>query len=146
MRLRDRQTCQALLPRAALLLALALPACSDLALPKEDLPPAGAEQALNTVVGDQLKTLFKDRAAYQAFEISGYRWVHGFKGWSWLTCVRFQERGHPRTYALFVKDGAVIDSRYAVETDACDGETYAPFDPATGLLRPASVSLQQPLY
>jgi hypothetical protein len=138
--------CQTLLPRAALLLALALPACSDLALPKEDMVTAGAQPAFNTVVADQLKILFKDRAAYQGFEISGYRWVHGLKGWSWLACVRFQEHNHPRTYALFVKDGAVIDSRYAVETDACDGETYAPFDPATGLLQPANVGLQQPLY
>ena len=134
------------MPRAALLLALAVPACSDLALPKEDVPGAGTQPALNTVVADQLKILFKDRAVYQAFEISGYRWVHGLKGWSWLACVRFQEHNHPRTYALFVKDGAVIDSRYAVETDACDGETYAPFDPATGLLQPANVGLQQPLY
>ena len=136
--------------RAALLLALVLPGCSGLALPQQEMPApaptAGADPSYHTLVAKELKSLFKDPASYQAFEISGYRWVHAVKGWSWLTCVRFQDHGHRRSYALFIKDGTVIDNRYAVETDACDGQTYSPFDPATGELRPADIGVEQPLY
>ena len=45
-----------------------------------------------------------------------------------MTCVRFEDKGHPRTYAFFIKDGRVIDSRDAVQTDACNTQTYAVFD------------------
>jgi hypothetical protein len=128
--------------RAALLLALVLPGCSDFALQKEDMPARGADPAYNDVAANYLKTAFKDRAFYDTFEISGVRWVHSVKGWNWLTCVRFRDHGHQRTYALLIKDGAVIDARFAVETDACDGETYAPFD----AMKPARPGMQAPLY
>jgi hypothetical protein len=85
-------------------------------------------------------------ASYEPFEISAYRWVQGMKGWSWLTCVRFHDRDHLRTYAFFVKDDKVIDNRYAVETDSCDVQSYAPFDPGTGLLQPVGIGGQQPIY
>jgi hypothetical protein len=57
-------------------------------------------------------------------------------GWSWITCVRFQDRGHSRTYALFLQSGKVIEGRYAVETDACGAQAYAPFALMTGGLQP----------
>lgn len=128
---------------AALLLALAaLPGCSDVALPLEEAPASAADPGYNELVANHLKTAFKDRASYDAFEISGFRWVHSLKGWAWITCVRFQDHGHPRTYALFIKDGAVVDGRYAVETDACNTQTYTPFD----AMRPARAGIQEPLY
>ena len=45
-----------------------------------------------------------------------------------MTCVRFEDNGHPRAYAVFITDGKVIDGRYAVQTDTCDAQTYAAFD------------------
>jgi hypothetical protein len=132
---------------AALLLTLAvLPACGELALPKEAAPPLGADPAYNELVARHLKTVFKNRGSYDTFDISGFRWVHSVKGWSWLACVRFQDRGHPRTYALFIQDGAVVDDRFAVQTDACDTQTYSPFDAMMGTVPPASIGVQEPLY
>jgi hypothetical protein len=135
---------------AALLMTLALTACSNLAAPMEEMPTAGADPAYNKTVADWLKPKFGHPKVYQAFEISGYRWVHGLKGWSWLACVRFQDHGHPRTYAIFIKDGGIIDNRYAVETDACAEQTYSPFDLATGAITPAAapqaIGVQQPIY
>ena len=128
---------------AALLLALAVaPGCSDLALPMEEAAASPADPRYGELVARHLKTAFKDRAAYDAFEISGLRWVHSLKGWTWLACVRFQDRGHQRAYALFIKDGTVIDGRYAVQTDACDSQTYAPFE----AMMPANAGFQEPLY
>lgn len=133
--------------RAALLSALVgLPGCTDLELPREEAPPAAAMGGYNGLIANHVKSAFKDRAAYSAFQISGSRWVHSLKGWNWLVCIRFQDRGHERTYALFIKDNAVVDGRYAVQTDACDAQAYSPFDLATGSMRPANAGLQEPLY
>jgi hypothetical protein len=56
------------------------------------------------------------------------RWVHSVQGWTWLICVRFQDRGRTRTYALFLKRGTIINARYAVQTDECDMQAYALFE------------------
>jgi hypothetical protein len=131
----------------AFVLPLLLAGCSALGVPLQETPAAGAEPSYNLLIANQLKSLFKDHASsYEAFEIAGLRWVNTLKGWSWLACVRFQDHGHRRVYALFIKDGVVIDNRYAVETDACDAQAYSPFDLATGALRPTSIGVQEPLY
>src|SRR6516225_11516066 len=61
-------------------------------------------------------------------KISSFRWVHSLKGWGWLTGVRFQDGGHPQIYAVLVRDGKILDGHYAVQTDACDTQTYVMFD------------------
>ena len=130
-----------------LLLALvSLPGCSELALQKDAAPTAGSpDPAYTDLISEHIKKTFKDRLSYDRFEISGSRWVHSIKGWAWLSCVRFDDRGHQRVYAVFVKDSAIVDSRYAVQTDACDSETYSPFA-AMGATMPASIGVQEPLY
>jgi hypothetical protein len=129
--------------RAALLLMVALlPGCSDVALPSEEMPASGAYPWYNDVVAQHLKKEFKNPASYEAFEISSFRWVHSLKGWSWIACVRFQDHGNSRTFAVFVKDGKVIDSRYAVQTDACNSQSYAVFN-AMGPMRSGALG---PLY
>jgi hypothetical protein len=131
---------------AGMLLVLAsLPGCSELALTKEDTPPA-VDPANDKLVADYLKAEFKKRGSFDTFDISAYRWVHSIKGWSWLTCVRFRDRGYQRIYAVFIKDGAVVDSRFAVQTDACEMQTYSPFDALMGAVPPTSVGGQGPLY
>jgi hypothetical protein len=131
---------------AALLLALAAAAgCSSLTGSTADAPASGPDPGYNTLVANRLKSSFKDHASYDAFEISDYRWVHSIVGWSWLNCVRFQERGHRRTYAVFIRANDIIDSRYAVQADGCDTASYAPFDLMTGA-RPASAGVLDPLY
>jgi hypothetical protein len=121
---------------------LLLSACSDVALPSEDMPSSGPDPGYNNLVANYLKNTFKNRASYDAFAISAFRWVHSFSGWAWMTCVRFEDNGHPRTYAVFIKDGKVVDSRYAVQTDTCNTQAYAAFD-AMGAMRSGVLA---PLY
>jgi hypothetical protein len=114
---------------AALLLTVSLlPGCSDISLPSEEMPRSGAYPWYNDVVADHLKKTFTNPASYDAFAISAFRWVNSLKGWAWMTCVHFEDNGHPRTYAVFIKDDKVIDGRYAVQTDACNTQTYTAFD------------------
>ncbi len=131
-------------------LTLVLTGCSELAGSTEAAPAGGVSGSVdpgaNALVANRMKAVFKDGASYQAFELAGLRWVHTLKGWSWLACVRFQDRGHQRFYAVFVKDGAVTDDRYAVETDACQAQSYVPFDLGLGTMRPAAFGIQQPIY
>ena len=132
--------------RAAPLLALSIVAgCSNMTLPKEAMPATGADPSY-TRIANYLKNRMKDIAAYDSFEISDPRWVHSTNGWNWLVCVRFQDRGHRRTYAFFFTDEQIVDSRYAVQTDACDAQTYSPFDLTTGARRSTAISDQGPLY
>jgi hypothetical protein len=60
--------------------------------------------------------------------------------------VRFKDKGHRRTYALFIKGNLVTQSRYAIGTDGCDTANYAPFDLLTGAPKPASSGALDPLY
>jgi len=140
----------ALLPhafrRAALVLVLVtLPACSELAQPSDSMQPS-AEPPHVWLAAKYLQSVFKDRASYEAFEISRPRWVHSIKGWSWLTCVHFHDHGHLRSYALFIQDSTIADGRYAVETDACESQNYTQFDVATGVLGRPTAPTQPALY
>jgi hypothetical protein len=109
------------------------------------MPASGPDPSYAKLVAKHLKS-FKDYASYSAFEISDFRWVQSVKGWSWLTCIRFQDHGRVRTYALFLKGDAVIDGRYAVETDGCGAQNYLPFDLTTGTNAPASSGILAPLH
>ena len=128
----------------ALTLALLL-GCTQLAQPSETAPSVQPPYAL--LASRYLASVVADRSAYEDFEISGLRWVHSLKGWSWLACVHFTDRGHVRTYAVFIQNDAVVDGRYAVETDACGAQTYTPFDVVTGMVgRPTAPRQLPPLY
>ncbi len=132
---------------AALLLALAAAAgCSSLAVSTANVPPSGPDPAYDGIVANRVKSSFKDYASYEAFEKSDYRWVHSVGGWSWLTCVRFQDRGHRRTYAVFLREKGIIENRYAVQADGCDTASYVPFDLTTGAAKPPSTGALEPLY
>ena len=147
-RVRDSRTSLgAAMRRAALLASLVvLSGCSELAQPSEAAPPPAPPPAYVSLAAKYLLSALKDRAAYADFEISGLRWVDSIKGWTWLACVHFQDRGHLRSYAIFIQDNAVVDARYAVETDACETQTYTPFDLVTGELGRPTAPVQPPLY
>jgi hypothetical protein len=125
--------------RAAVLLPLVLPGCSSLSLPAEDAPASGPDPAYTKLVAKHMENNFTDYESYDAFEISDFRWVHGLKGWNWLTCVRFLDKqGRRRTYALFIKKDEIVDGRYAVESDKCAAQTYASFALMGGIKGAAS--------
>ena len=130
---------QRIVRRSALMLALiVLSACSKIALPIEDMPAMGADPSYGAIIAGYIKSSLTNSASYEAFEISGPRWMHSVSGWNWLVCVRFQDRGHQRTYAFFFKDREIINSRYAVQADACSSQAYSPFELATGAASPVA--------
>jgi len=131
---------------ALTLLLLNSAACSELAQPSQAATPPPAQPPYVSLAAQYLLSAFKDRSAYGGFAISGLRWVSSLKGWAWLACVHFQDHGHSRTYAIFVQDNAVVDGRYAVETDACEAQTYTQFDLVTGELGRPTAPVQPPLY
>jgi len=120
----------------ALLLCLtaSLTACSGLAAPNEEAPPAPPVPNYRQLVAEKLRAAFRDYVAYDNFQIAEPRWVHSMRGWSWLICVRFEDHGRPRNYALYLQSDKFVDNRYAVESDGCNVQAYAPFElMATGL-------------
>ena len=110
-----------------LLTVVTLSGCSTLPT-TGDAPESGWDPSYREVIATYLKKTFKNYSSYEAFEISDPRWVHSLDGWTWLTCVRFQDRGHTRAYAVFLKGSVIVSARYAVQTDQCDLQTYAFFE------------------
>jgi len=117
-----------------------------MALPTDATPGATADPSYGALIAGYIKKTFKTLPPVNTFEISQLRWVHAVAGWNWLVCVRFQERERMRTYALFIKDNAVVDGRYAVEADACNSRAYSPFDPETGVIGPSAVGAHASIY
>ncbi len=126
--------------------AAVLAGCSGLASMTEETPVTGPDPASNKVIADYLNATFKDQNFYNAFEISDFRWVHTINGWNWLACIRFQDHGQTRFYAVFIKGTDIVDNRYAVQTDGCGTAAYASFDLAAGATIVASPSALQPLH
>ena len=131
--------------RAALLLPLVLPGCSSLAQPQDDAPAAGPDPTYGKLIAKHLQS-FKDLNTYSSFEISEFRWVHSIKGWSWLTCVRFQDHDRKLTYAVFLKADKIVDSRFAVETDGCGTQAYSTFAQMPNTAKPADGNMLDPLH
>jgi len=131
--------------RVALALVL-LAGCSSLAEPQPGAPTAALNADYRSMIATHLKSIFAKSPLTGPAEISNPRWVLANRGWSWQVCVRFQDRGHQRTYALFFKGSEFLDERYAVLTDACAAQTYSEFDLGSGLMRPGAVGDPGPLY
>jgi hypothetical protein len=107
--------------------------CNQVGSTNGVMPELGPDPSYREVIAGYLKDTFKDRSSYEAFEISTPRWVHSLQGWKWLTCVRFSDHGHRRTYVLFLDGNKVSDdSRYAVQTDQCDTQAYTIFEQMGG--------------
>jgi len=122
-----------------------VPGCSELAQPSDAVPPVTGP-AYVALAAKHLQSALKDRTSYDVFEISPARWVDSIRGWSWLVCVHFHDHGHLRAYALLIQNNVVVDGRYAVETDACQTQTYTQFDLMTGELGRPTAPVQPPLY
>lgn len=122
----------ALLPLAAVILT----SCSGFAAPEPQVPATGPDADYERVIADYLRSAFKNFQSYDSFEISEPRWVDSVHGWSWLTCVRFSDHGHSRLFATFLQSHKIVDGRFAVETDRCDTQAYAPFGQLNSGLAP----------
>jgi hypothetical protein len=146
MRLTDHASANAA-RRALFALTLAVVAgCTELAQPSEAGAPPSQEPPYAALAAKYLSSAMRDRTAFGGFEISGPRWVHSLKGWSWLACVHFLDHGHLRTYALFMQNDVVVEGRYAVQSDSCGAQSYTPFDMVTGVLGRPTAPEQPALY
>jgi hypothetical protein len=96
-------------------------------------PPSGPDPTYRDVIAYCFKTAFKNYATYELFEISEPRWVSSIKGWNWLVCVRFVDRGHRRNYALLLNGSTVVDGHYAYQADNCGSQAYVAFEQMGGL-------------
>ena len=121
-------------------------ACGSLDPETEFRPVEGPDPSYRTLVAGQIKSTFKDYPSYTGYEVSEARWVRSVSGWGWLACVRYEDQGHRRIYAIYIKDRSVVDSHFAVQTDACDALTYSPLDLGTGSTPVAGVGHLSPLY
>jgi len=131
--------------RRALLASMlaAAAGCAELARPSEAATPPAEQPPYAALAAKYISSTMRDRPAFEGFEISGLRWVHSLKGWSWLACVHFLDHGHLRTYALFMQNDVVVEGRYAVQSDSCAAQSYTPFDIVTGVLgRPTAPELR----
>jgi hypothetical protein len=119
--------------------------CSNL-METEFRPADGPDPSYRTLVTNQIKGTFRTYTSYSDYEISEARWVHSVSGWGWLVCIHFKDQGHRRSYAMVIKDRAVIDAHSAVQTDACDALAYSPLDLGTGTTPVAGPGQLSPLY
>jgi hypothetical protein len=131
---------------AVALMLFVSPGYAQIAQPSEAATPPAEQPAYAAIAAKYFSSTMADRASFENFEISALRWVHGLKGWSWLACVHFLDRGHLRTYSLFIQNDAVIDGRYAVQTDSCGAQSYTPFDVVSGVLGRPTAPRQPALY
>jgi hypothetical protein len=123
--------------------SIALAHCAAMPAENPAQPPPPADYG--SLVAGALKK-FKNFSDYSNFAISELRWVHADAGWSWLTCVRYTDRGRQRFYSFFIAGNSLVDSRYDVRTDQCPVQHYLPFDPASGSVGTPTQLIQQPIY
>lgn len=125
---------------AALLAAsLAIAHCST--VPPESSAQQAAPANYGVLVSNVLKG-FNGFSGYSNFAISGLRWVHTTSGWSWLVCVRYDDRGRQLYYSFFIIDNSIVAARYDVRTDQCRAQQYLPLNAATGAIDAPSASPQ----
>ena len=134
--------------RAALVASLiVLSGCSELALPSEAAPPPAPPPAYVSLAAKYLSVgIERPCGLCRLRDIGPALDPIPSRAGRWLACVHFQDRGHLRSYAIFIQDNAVVDARYAVETDACEAQTYTQFDLVTGELGRPTAPVQSPLY
>ena len=71
------------------LMLLTLSGCVQIAQTSEAAAPPAEQPAYAALAAKYFSSTMADRASFENFEISGLRWVHALKGWSWLACVHF---------------------------------------------------------
>jgi hypothetical protein len=88
----------------------------------------GPEPAYRQIVAGDLAGIMGPSAGAGSVEISGLRRVDSIKGPSWLTCVRSNVGAQSRSFAVYIQDQRIVDSRMAVLIDRCDEQAYEPLN------------------
>jgi hypothetical protein len=129
-----------------LVLALTMLTHCSKVLSIDDVPAAHGQVDYRYLIATDFKSVFKDKP-YSGVEISAPRMVDSIYGRASLTCLRFELQGRRRFYVFLVKNDAIVEARYDVETDGCPAQAYQPFDLNAGLEgRMTTAAPQNPLY
>jgi len=84
----------------------------------------------HTLIANDLRTL-KDRPAMGPIEVTQLRQTRLAQPGDWFACVRTTLQEKPLYFAVFMREGKVIDRRQAVRIDECSSEHFQPLqDPA----------------
>jgi hypothetical protein len=83
--------------------------------------------AFRKLVTDEMKG-FKEQGSMVNLEISDPRWADHLGGPAWLVCVKFNPQTTSYYYAFYIRKEKVIESRFAVATDHCGQQSFAPFE------------------
>jgi hypothetical protein len=77
------------------------------------------------LVANNLREL-KDRTSLGPLEISPLRQTRLAQPGDWFACVRTTVQEQPTHFALFIREGRVIERRQAVLVDGCAQEQFQP--------------------
>ena len=103
-----------------------LSGCSASLLPPDLPTPLEAGPGdYQAVVAKDVGTL-ANRATLGPLEISALRRTRLTQPGDWVACVRAVTEERPTYFAVFIRDGRVIDRRLAVLVDECGQEQYQP--------------------
>ena len=102
-------------------------------LPDVSQPTDLSEPNYRQIVADNIGTIFANPAELGILEISNVRQADHLKGQAWLTCLRIHAGDAPQEYAVFIRDGKIVDARSGVAIDRCKQQTYSAFDLASFL-------------
>jgi hypothetical protein len=61
-----------------------------------------------------------------AAEVSPLHAAHPPQGGDWMFCMKGSGANEKATYAVFIRDNAILDVRSGVIIDGCNGDTYRP--------------------
>ena len=97
----------------------------------------GPQPDVKKILVPQLDTLFPGTALYQGltpihpvpmhpelFELGPVRAAQLLAPASWIACLRIENKGQRRYYAMFFNATLLVQYRQALPPDRCEGDTY----------------------
>jgi hypothetical protein len=114
---------------ALLMIALSLGGCASLwdysprTPAEDDADYQRTRSSYKLLVSARVKEL-KYPGGLVALTVSPLRKSHTVAFADWMACVRGEEEGHRRIFAVFYRDRKIADFRHAVVIDGCDAEPY----------------------
>jgi hypothetical protein len=113
------------------LIAVAAAGCSigDVSPALSPLPPNPPDMQ---VVNKEATALFAAMKLPGSPEMSRLRPAHPSTLADWMFCLRSDADDIPRDYALFLRNGVLLNYRLAVQVDGCAQEKFEPMAPRPG--------------
>jgi hypothetical protein len=138
-----------------------LTSCSQIFSTTDDVPISRVDADYRKLIAANFTSSFKDHNSYSNVEISSPRPVDSIVGRTTITCLRFDAvLGAPvapgsaaaashtdrrrLVYVYYIRNNAIVDARYDVQTDQCATQSYEPFSLTITSGKPGPA--QSPIY